>query len=108
MNLMKTKVIAMAAVVTAVLLAVFLLKGGGAATGVKSPQDVAKPFPGPVKSASAVSGAVPGQAPTDASSAPADDRALELSEEERKRLIEFEKSIDMIDTPSGKRPRRPF
>jgi hypothetical protein len=32
----------------------------------------------------------------------------EFSEEERKRLIEFEKSIDMIDTPSGKRPRRPF
>jgi hypothetical protein len=31
-----------------------------------------------------------------------------LSEEEKKRLIEFEKSLDMIDTPSGKRPRRPF
>jgi hypothetical protein len=105
---MKTKVIAMAAVVTAVFLAGFLLRGGGAATGVKPPYEVAKPFPGPVESASAVSGAVPGQAPTDAMSAPTAAGALELSEEEKKRLIEFEKSIDMIDTPSGKRPRRPF
>lgn len=107
---MKTQyTIGAACLAAAILGGLFLMKGGNSATSPVPPASLPVPQAPPLAAAHAAgSGAVPGTLPPDPMAKAGDDGEGELSEEEKKRLIEFEKSIDMIDTPSGKRPRRPF
>jgi hypothetical protein len=93
----------------AILGGLFLMKGRDHTESDLPPASLPVTQAPPVAAAPAAgSGAVPGTVPAVPAANAQADEGGELSEEEKKRLIEFEKSIDMIDTPSGKRPRRPF
>jgi hypothetical protein len=106
---MKTKYILGVLAVAAILAGFLMKRGGDPSPPAPVAPSVTAPIPDKPVAATAGSGAVPGvQPPPATATVPGNDAGLQLSEEERKRLSEFEKSIDMIDTPSGKRPRRPF
>jgi len=115
---MKTKhIMAAAGLAAAILGGFFFMKGkedAPVAVPVRSPAAMQAPPaatqapPAAAATQVAGAGAVPGTVPPPPAADSGEAGGDGLSEEERKRLIEFEKSIDMIDTPSGKRPRRPF
>jgi zona occludens toxin (predicted ATPase) len=110
---MKTQhTMAAAGLAAAILGGFFLMKRRDDAPSTPPPASPSVTQAPPAATAAAAqaagSGAVPGTVPAAPVANPGDDGSGELSDEEKKRLIEFEKSLDMIDTPSGKRPRRPF
>lgn len=93
----------------AVLGGLFLIKGRDPATSPVPPASLSAIQAPPVAATHAAgTGAERGTQAAGSVANPGAYGRDELSEEEKKRIIEFEKSIDMIDTPSGKRPRRPL